>query len=128
MESNLDSELYEGVDEKIFWALIQSIPLLLIATLTPFLATAEALRPEAEDAALWFQRSGSLTVLFAVLSEFRLQTVDGHINPRGIWDSFQEKMKQKYSRKHFLLSAVSVLVAIIGTIIWGYGDLFIATP
>ncbi|MBQ0761395.1 MAG: hypothetical protein KBT78_01015 [Marinobacter psychrophilus] len=124
----MDSELYEGIDEKIFWALIQSIPLLLIAALIPFLATVEALRPEAEDTALWFQRSGSLTVLFAVLSEFRLQTVDEHINPRGIWDSFQENMKQKYSRKHFLLSAISVLLAIIGTIIWGYGDLFIAIP
>lgn len=81
--------------------------------------------------AIWrsslFSRSGSLMVLFAFIAEYYLLRVRDkyHSNQlktysRGNQVNFKEIHP---SKSHQYLEKVSHITVIIGTIIWGYGDL-----
>ena len=74
-----------------------------------------------------FSRSGSLMVLFAVIAKYNLL---------GERDKYHSEQLQKYSRGeqvnfieihpkkgHQYLETAAHITVIIGTIIWGYGDL-----
>lgn len=75
-----------------------------------------------------FPRSGSLMVLFAFIAEYYL------LRARDKYHSNQLKTYSKGnqvdfeevhpSKSHQYLEKVSHITVIIGTIIWGYGDLF----
>ncbi|MCU7928332.1 MAG: hypothetical protein KZQ97_18100 [Candidatus Thiodiazotropha sp. (ex Dulcina madagascariensis)] len=83
-----------------------------------------------KDVSIWFQRSGSLTVLFAVWAEykiFKVHTLTMPMSDGG--ETYQDAahtgvLKTKYGNKLSVINFVSVTLVIIGTIIWGYGDLF----
>jgi energy-coupling factor transporter transmembrane protein EcfT len=82
---------------------------------------------EAIWGSLLFSRSGSLMVLFAFIAEYYLlRTRDKyHGNQlktfsRGNQVNFEEVHP---SKSHQYLEKVSHITVIIGTVIWGYGDL-----
>ena len=113
-------------DEKeILWALGTSIPLIIVAVLAPLLAFHSFIKPDTESVLIWFQRSGSITVLFAVWMEYNLSKVNEHINLSGIVISEQTNLSKKYKTIYRITQYIGVLLAISGTIIWGYGDLLI---
>lgn len=81
--------------------------------------------PPDENPKVWFQRSGSVMVIFSLLSEFTLlplyntlfpgeNTVTVNIGKVEIWRSV-------YS----VVSALTLVTAVLGTAIWGYGDLWL---
>ena len=89
-----------------------------------------------ESDAIWFQRSGSLIVLFSLLTEYyhlKIKTLvteikidfgDGKIMTR--LENFKEKkLPKEYSDPMFniLIEPITIFTGIIGTIIWGYGDI-----
>ena len=72
----------------------------------------------------WFQRSGSLLVLFSVVLEFRQSQMtkpsvssDVSINNRPVATSRNTPAFRKWLHYYALLAIV------IGTLVWGYGDL-----
>ena len=83
-----------------------------------------------KDVSTWFQRSGSLTVLFAVWAEykiFKVHTLTMPMSEGG--ETYQDAahtgaLKTKYGKKLNAISFVSVALVITGTVIWGYGNLF----
>ncbi len=75
----------------------------------------------------WFARSGALMVLLAAIVEFR---ISGHIyddiqrsqlTSSIVNSSIPLKAKPTKKRKKIAITAHTLLV--VGTIIWGYGDL-----
>lgn len=78
----------------------------------------------------FFARSGSLMVLFAVIVEYRISGF--------IYDDIQKAMllnskidvpiplKAKPRKDKIFLSRITHGLAIVGTLIWGYGDLLFA--
>lgn len=89
-----------------------------------------------ESNAIWFQRSGSLIVLFSLLTEYnhlkiktlvndvRIDYGNGKIMTR--MENFKEKnLPPEYSDPQFniLIEPIIIITAILGTVIWGYGDL-----
>lgn len=76
---------------------------------------------------IWFARFGSVVVLFAVMSEYmllhselnvlykRLETVDAE-------DDMPDLTPSKWHRKKVWLAHITV---VIGTLIWGFGDLLL---
>lgn len=73
----------------------------------------------------WFQRSGALLVLFSVILEFRqaqaaqvesAKSVSAQGRPLGL------KKPLPTARKLMHWYAIGAIV--LGTIVWGYGDLF----
>jgi len=72
---------------------------------------------------LWFGRSGSLVVLFAVVLEYRQQllTEATQINNAFGKPLFKSGKEMNEVRRSFHITALSL--SVIGTIIWGYGDI-----
>lgn len=75
----------------------------------------------------WFARSGSIVVLLAIIVEFRVST---HVYDDIQRAQFLSKkidlsmpLKAKPSKQKKRISCVAHSMVIIGTIIWGYGDL-----
>lgn len=98
------------------------IVLALIAVLTPIVAL--FFNPSGDSMGVWFQRSGSITVVFGLLAEIRasriklLSSADSRPFLYG-----PIYLKRKYSSKAKWADRGSLLVVILGTVIWGYGDL-----
>lgn len=74
----------------------------------------------------WFGRSGALVVMCAVIAEFTNIRVQQFINERatrgagalggGVGSLEQPKFRQNWSM-------ITHIVGVLGTLIWGYGDL-----
>lgn len=122
-EDNLDTqaaELEVKIKRGFFICGLLVIPTILVTLFGYF----GVLKPINEDIAIWFQRSGSLIVMCAVLIEFQLFSIHGAIFPSDVSFSQFTDLENKYGNKHKLFSVFAASVAILGTVIWGYGDLF----
>ncbi len=85
---------------------------------------------EFETGGNWLARSGSLMVLFSVIAGYILlgdrdkyhsETLKRHWGERTV-----DFSKIHPSPLHRKLESVSHLTVVIGTVIWGYGDLLLA--
>ncbi len=91
-----------------------SFLLVVLGVLAPMLVLFSAWIPESETYASWFQRSGSILVIFSILSQLTL--LETH--RKSVLNT------DIYRNIYNTLSLLTVLLAIFGTAIWGYGDLF----
>ena len=76
---------------------------------------------------LWFARFGSLVVLFSVMSEYSLLHGELHILYQRLEkvmaeDDMPDLTPSKWHLKKVWISHVTI---VIGTLIWGFGDLLI---
>ncbi len=97
--------------------------LLLIAWLAGLVGVALGILLEP----LWFARFGSLVVLFAVMSEYVLLHSELnrlYIQLEGVdhGDDIPDLSPSKWHRKKVMLSHVTI---VLGTLIWGFGDLLL---
>jgi len=67
------------------------------------------------DPATWFARSGAVITVLALLTETQLCQGAGKLN---------NAMSGKYLNIFKFWRGVALLAAIVGTLIWGYGDMF----
>ena len=89
-----------------------------------------------EPNSIWFQRSGSLIVTLSILAEILYLSIKrivseviidyGDNNPRTFIEN--HKLNHKNTSKFtpnlsIVLEPLIITLAILGTIIWGYGDL-----
>jgi hypothetical protein len=94
----------------------------LIAALTPIIAV--FFNPSGENLEAWFQRAGSITVVFGLFAEVRVSRIKLLSSADSIPFLYGPiYLKRKYASKANWAGRVSFLVVIIGTVIWGYGDL-----
>ena len=116
--------LRKATSSKIKRHLTISSILLIPAIMYPYIAWYSVFMPDGENSGVWFQRSGSVTVVLAVSIEFFLLRVESNINPTNDTPSQVWELGEKY-RFWFNAAQVSAItMAVIGTIIWGYGDIF----
>jgi len=80
--------------------------------------------PECEKSEIWFQRSGSILVALGAIIEFNLLSINGDVNPSGLSGSTHIEMSEKYQKLHKVLTISAFIVIFLGTVVWGYGDLF----
>jgi len=76
---------------------------------------------------MWFARFGSLVVLFAVMSEYTLihqefDTLYRRLDEITAKDNIPDLSPSKWHRKKVWTAHFTVVV---GTLIWGFGDLFL---
>jgi len=103
--------------------IIKALALFLLSLASPIVLG--FLKPETQDAALWFQRSGSVMVVLALLAELRVLAVDGLVIARS--NSFlycHIYIKQKYNSMLKFINCMSYFIIAFATLIWGFGDLF----
>ena len=72
-------------------------------------------------------RSGSVMVFFAAVAEF----ISIHrMNKKHILNAWRVKANEvpwEFSRAATIVGVVSLLCALFGTLLWGYGDLLVGT-
>jgi hypothetical protein len=98
--------------------------LIAFAILAPILSLL-APHPNFPDVDLggWFSRSGAITTVFALLAEAVLVRAKLSITPPGFgWKGLNEQ-RQKFIPKFDKTDVVIILLVIVGTLVWAYGDL-----
>ena len=127
--AKVDPEILAMIESSIRRELFLIVPLLTISAVIPVCAWHGILQQD-DNVSIWFQRSGSLTVLFAVWAEYKLFKIRKLTNPMSeggeTWQDLahQGALKTKYKKMLNVINFISVILVIIGTVIWGYGDLF----
>lgn len=79
--------------------------------------------PEGEKFDVWFQRSGSVLVVITVWVQFKLSNLATFFDEDAYSVPFY--VPKNVACCYSWLSTGNVLLMIIGTAIWGYGDIFI---
>jgi hypothetical protein len=120
-QSNLIGNNFKKIERLIFASILIPIALLLLNCWL----TLE------QNYGQWFARTGSIIVLFSIIAEFLIFSNYEHMKPlsekeKGItWGGLEawQKLALKYYEKNRNWGSMVLLPALIGTIIWGYGDL-----
>jgi drug/metabolite transporter (DMT)-like permease len=105
--------------------LIYSTILIVIGLLVPVLSLLVDYRPEGEELSTWFQRSGSVLVVFTVWVEINLLSIHSTMYPGAYTIVVEEKHTEKFELPYNFLVIASAVFAVVGTAIWGYGDILI---
>ena len=95
----------------------------LVILLLPILSWYSFLMPESENQASWFQRSGSLMVIFSILIEFKLFSIYKYIHPGRVSVVISPYSIHSYQKTYKYISILNISMIVIGTLIWGYGDI-----
>jgi hypothetical protein len=103
--------------------LFQTIIIVILSILVPVISFFVPWQPSGETLASWFQRSGSILVGLSVFAEFRLLSIHSTVNPGAGVMTFNNGTSVKQKKAYEILSSVVFVLAIFGTIIWGYGDI-----
>jgi len=82
-----------------------------------------SLRPASEALPVWFQRSGAITSIFAVLAQFRISAFYERIRGGHFAESWQ--LFYIFVGRYRLVSRTIAVITVAGAVIWGYGDLLL---
>jgi hypothetical protein len=74
----------------------------------------------------WFERSGAVMTVFSVFAQFKAGSVATMIEG-GMFEESREAYR-KYKPYQTVAAVVSLVLVVIGTVIWGYGDLLFFVP
>lgn len=102
--------------------------LLTLSAVIPVCAW-HGLMQQDSEVSLWFQRSGSLMVLFAAWAEYVLFKIHKLTKPMSDGgETFQDMAHKgvlvtKYRTALNIINVITASLVIIGTVIWGYGDI-----
>lgn len=99
--------------------------LTILAALPPTLSYFGILKPGEESLASWFQRSGSITVMLALWVEFLLIRIQKYPVLTGDLIVDEPEPEHRYIPLYTAILYVAGFFAIVGTVIWGYGDLMV---
>jgi len=81
--------------------------------------------PENETLSTWFQRSGSLMVVIAIIAEFKLFSLNDYFDLNDTRVFGPVDLPATYKSIYKAIIIVALISMVIGTIIWGYGDIII---
>ena len=96
---------------------------LIVGALIPICTLIISWQPEGESLATWFQRSGSILVVITVFCEFKLLKISSLVDPGETVVTYGNNVSDSHKKLYRFLSSLVLFLAIIGTLIWGYGDI-----
>lgn len=94
------------------------------ASLAYVALTNSSFLPDGESQATWFQRSGSAIVVSAVWVQFILTKIEAYIDPGDTAYVVPFDTPAYFKNWFNVLATIMWIYLLVGTIIWGYGDLF----
>ena len=68
-----------------------------------------------KDPYFWFQRSGSIAVLFSAAAEFWLSKIYADINPPPSGYAADDKWNHKYGKQFSVVSTIALIFLIVGS-------------
>jgi hypothetical protein len=99
----------------------------VIAIIFPIMSALGFLKPEAEELAIWVQRSGAVVVFLCVVSEYYISKLLGILNPPGFTSVGTQSIQKKLYNPLRIMQLIGLVLGAIGTLLWGYGDLLLPT-
>ena len=111
------------IDERISNILRRSKIALYVAFLILSISLAADILNSQQEKYYWLQRSGSLVAILSATAEFWLSQIYAVIHPSPSSYVAEDKWNIKYGSKYKTLSYLGLAFLILGTIIWGYGDI-----
>jgi hypothetical protein len=94
-----------------------------VAIVVPIFAFYSYLKPATESIASWFQRSGAITSIFAIFCQLRINNFLEKVRGTAFAESWT--MFNLFKRPLSIINYVVIIIAIFGSLVWGYGDLFL---
>ncbi len=116
----------EDTNTKDIKRLVFGCAIAIIGILIPVFAYHGMLKPVNELLGIWFQRSGSIVVIFAVWLEYSLLKLQSNVVLTDMVETTKRYPIEKYTPLYKGLQVIAAALAVVGTVIWGYGDLAIA--
>ena len=113
---NLVTWQYQSEKKWFFFFMLLSILIPVLALVFP--------APPGEPHDIWFQRSGALIVLCAVAAEYNLIKVNNFLSPDASPITSLANLEERFQKVASRYNKGAATAAIIGTVIWGYGDWF----
>lgn len=100
-----------------------ALPFLIFMIAIPLAAFFGLFNVMGDAPEIWFQRSGSLVVMFGLLIEYTLYSINDELFSIGTPRPKEIKLQRKYRFQFSSMKYLGLGGAICGTLIWGYGDL-----
>jgi hypothetical protein len=100
---------------------------LAAAVVVLFLALMPALMPTEQTIPLWFQRSGSITTIGALIIGIFVNRLRDELEGRFMGDLYGQYVFKEIRLPFKIATCASVALTIIGTVVWGYGDLLLGS-
>ncbi|MGN2436658.1 hypothetical protein [Pseudomonas syringae] len=117
------------LDWRVFKNVIGAITLLVIAFFAPFFALAsfEVLTPGEDSLEQWFERSGAvMTIYSAIAAAVSKASIDLISQSKDIGVKAAVTLTAKYGKVVLGIETLSLLITLLGTLVWGYGSFIIA--
>ena len=113
----------DEIDERISSILRRSIIALFVASIILVISLAADIFCNQQEKYYWLQRSGSLVAILSATAEYWLSQIYADIHPAPSSYVAEDKWNIKYGSKYNALSYLGLAFLILGTIVWGYGDI-----
>jgi hypothetical protein len=112
---------------RVWRAFLWSYGLCLCAVIPPLFSTLGIFKPQAEPLGQWFARSGAMMTVIAVFAQFKAASIATMIQGRAFGESWA--FYRKYKRRQTIVAVLSLVLVVIGTIVWGiWGFAIPASP
>lgn len=105
---------------KIWISLAISVAVLVIALIPDLI-------PSGQTLPSWFQRSGSLTTIGAVIVGIYATRMRDHLEGKFMGDFYGIEVFKRVKLPFTIATASAFILSVVGTIVWGYGDLLVST-
>ena len=115
-----------GHESRIKQAILWAFVLCLCAVIPPLFSLVGSFRPQAEPPGQWFERSGAAMTVFAVFAQLKAGSIATMIAGGTFGESWEAY--HKYKRHQAVAAVLSLVLVVIGTVVWGYGDLLFPRP
>lgn len=98
--------------------------LIVIAIAAPLYAMFGQWTPAGESRSIWVQRSGAVTTLFSFIAAGMSVFTSGRLHTPGFFGDKNRIVILVEFRSRFQFAETLIFIlSIIGTVLWGYGDL-----
>ena len=114
-----DDEIYRKIRDAFSYCM----PLFGLALVIPIIFLVIDIFGKEANPLYLFQRSGALAVLLAAWGEYILYQIDIIIKPSPAGYVTERKWGSKYGVKYKYCSYTAIGLVIVGTLVWGYGDI-----
>jgi hypothetical protein len=111
-----------AVVRKVKWTRWPSVALIILAIATPTCGMFGLFMPDTETIPIWFQRSGAVMTIFALLCTTGMASALKYLSPAGTTDLDLIEAEKKYRREYAFMDRTALWLTIVGTFVWGYGD------
>ena len=115
----------ESLDWRIFKNIVGALLILVVAMLAPFFSVAifDVWKPGVDTLGQWFERSGAIiTIYSAIAAAISKVSLDLISQSKEISAREASALTRKYTKTVHGIESVSLLVTLVGALIWGYGS------